>query len=61
MTDNPFGQRTETTSPYLAVIGAAIVLGFAVFAFSFWPDSDTLRTDATGTQGPSTASGSRAK
>ena len=49
MTDTrPTGQRTETTSPYLAIVGAIVVIGFAVFAFSFWPDSDTLRTDATG-------------
>ena len=57
------GQRTETTSPYLAIVGAIVIIGFAVFAFSFWPDSDTLRTDATANgpknqQGTSTASGS---
>jgi len=45
----PIGQLTETTSPYLAIIGAIIVTGFAIFAFAFWPNSDTLRTDATGT------------
>ena len=45
----PPGQRTETTSPYLAIVGAIVIIGFAVFAFSFWPDSDTLRTDATAT------------
>jgi hypothetical protein len=63
MTDKPFGQRSETTSPYLAIIGAAVVIGFVIFAFSFWPDSNTLRTDATGNiprnqQGTSTAPGS---
>ena len=59
----PIGQLTETTSPYLAIIGAIIVTGFAIFAFAFWPNSDTLRTDATGNipknqQGTSTAPGS---
>ena len=59
----PPGQRTETTSPYLAIVGAIVIIGFAVFAFSFWPDSDTLRTGATANvpknqQGTSTAPGS---
>jgi hypothetical protein len=59
----PFGQRTETTRPYLAVIGAIVITGLAIFAFSFWPNSDTLTTDPTGNlpqnqQGTSTAPGS---
>ena len=59
----PPGQRTETTSPYLAIVGAIVILGFGIFAFSFWPNSDTLRTDATANvpknqQGSSTAPGS---
>jgi hypothetical protein len=58
----PFGQRTETTRPYLAVIGAIVITGLAIFAFSFWPHSDTLTTDPTGNlpknqQGTSTAPG----
>jgi hypothetical protein len=43
----PFGQRTEVTSPFIAIIGAVAVLILAVVAFSFWPNSSTLRTDAT--------------
>jgi amino acid transporter len=64
MTDRtPTGQRTETTSPYLAIIGAIVIIGFGIFAFSFWPNSDTLTTDPTGNipknqQGTSTAPGS---
>jgi amino acid transporter len=59
----PPGQRTETTSPYVAIIGAIVIIGLGIFAFSFWPNSDTLRTDATANvpknqQGTSTASGS---
>jgi hypothetical protein len=59
----PFGQATEITSPFLAIIGAMIITGFAVFAFSFWPNSDSLRTDATANlpkdqQGSSMAPGS---
>jgi len=59
----PLGQRTETTSPYLAILGAMVIIGLGVFAFSFWPDSSTVRTDATANlprdqQGTSTASGS---
>jgi hypothetical protein len=57
------GQRTETTRPYLAIIGAIVILGFGIFAFSFWPNSDTLTTDPTGNipknqQGTSTVPGS---
>ncbi len=44
----PPGQRTETTSPYLAIVGAIVIIGFGIFAFSFWPHSDTLSTDPTG-------------
>ena len=59
----PPGQRTETTSPYLAIVGAIVIIGFGIFAFSFWPYSDTLSTDPTGNipknqQGTSTAPGS---
>ena len=61
--NKPFGQATETTSPFLAIIGAVIITGFAVFAFSFWPNSNSLRTDATANlpknqQGSSMAPGS---
>ena len=61
--NRPFGQATETTSPFLAIIGAIIITGFAVFAFSFWPNSESLRTDATANlpknqQGSSMAPGS---
>ena len=64
MTDRtPPGQRTETTSPYLAIVGAIVIIGFGIFAFSFWPHSSTLSTDPTGNipknqQGTSTAPGS---
>ena len=44
----PPGQRTETTSPYLAIVGAVVIIGFGIFAFSFWPYSSTLSTDPTG-------------
>ena len=59
----PPGQRTETTSPYLAIVGAIVIIGFGIFAFSFWPYTDTLSTDPTGNipknqQGTSTAPGS---
>jgi len=59
----PRSQRTETTSPYLAILGAIVIIGFGIFAFSFWPNSDTLTTDPTGNlpknqQGTSTAPGS---
>jgi amino acid transporter len=59
----PLGQHSETTSPYLAIIGAIVIIGFGIFAFSFWPNTDTLTTDPTGNlpqnqQGTSTAPGS---
>jgi hypothetical protein len=44
--DRPFGQRTEVTSPYIAVLGAVGFTLLAIAAFSFWPDTQTLRTDA---------------
>jgi hypothetical protein len=57
----PLGQRTEITSPYLAILGAMVIIGVGVFAF--WPDSSTVRTDATANlpadqKGTSTAPGS---
>lgn len=39
---------SEVTPPWLAVLGAIIITFFAIFAFSFWPNSPTLVTDATG-------------
>ena len=61
--NKPLGQASETTSPFLAIVGAIIIVGFGIFAFSFWPNSDSLRTDATANlpknqQGSSTAPGS---
>lgn len=44
--DRRFGQRTEVTSPYIAIIGAAGFAILAIAAFAFWPNTDTLRTDA---------------
>ncbi len=45
--EKPFGQRTEVTSPFIAIVGAVAIVVLAVVAFSFWPNSSTLRTDAT--------------
>jgi hypothetical protein len=41
------GQRTEVTSPLIAIIGAVAIVILAVVAFSFWPNSETLRTGPT--------------
>jgi hypothetical protein len=44
----PPGRRTEVTPTWIPVLGAIIIIGFGIFAFSFWPESPTLKTDATG-------------
>jgi hypothetical protein len=41
------GQRTEVTSPIIAVVGAIAILFFAVMAFSLWPNTQTVRTGPT--------------
>jgi hypothetical protein len=43
MAKPPIGQRTEVTHPLIVITGAAIVVLFAVLAFSNWPNSETLR------------------
>jgi hypothetical protein len=43
----PIGQRTEVTSPIIAVVGAVALLFFAVMAFSLWPNTQTVRTGPT--------------
>jgi hypothetical protein len=45
MAKRPIGQRTEVTHPIIAIAGAAIVVLFAVLAFSYWPNSATLRVN----------------
>ena len=45
--EKPFGQRTEVTSPYVAIIGAIGIVILAIAAFSHWPNSETLRTGPT--------------
>lgn len=43
----PLGQNTEVTHPLLAIVGALAIAILAVAAFSFWPDTQTLRTVPT--------------
>ena len=43
----PAGQRTEVTHPVIAIVGALAIAILAVAAFSFWPDTQTLRTGST--------------
>jgi hypothetical protein len=43
----PFGQMTEVTHPLLAIVGALAIATFAAAAFSFWPNTQTLRTEPT--------------
>jgi flagellar biosynthesis/type III secretory pathway M-ring protein FliF/YscJ len=38
------GQKTEVTNPLIAIVGALAIAIFAVVAFSFWPNTQTLRT-----------------
>ena len=45
--EKPFGQRSEVTSPYVAIIGAVAIVILAIAAISAWPDSETLRTGPT--------------
>ena len=40
----PFGQRTEVSNPLIAIVGAIAIAILAVVAFSFWPNSETVRT-----------------
>jgi hypothetical protein len=42
----PPGQRSEVTSPSLAVAGAVVAVLIGVLAFSFWPNTGTVRTNA---------------
>jgi hypothetical protein len=43
----PLGQRTEVTNPLVAIVGAVVICALAVLAFSFWPNSETVRTGPT--------------
>jgi hypothetical protein len=43
----PIGQRTEVTSPYIAIIGAVAIAVLALVAFSFWPNTETVHTGPT--------------
>jgi len=43
----PFGQRTEVSNPLIAIVGAIAIAILAVVAFSFWPNSETVRTGPT--------------
>jgi hypothetical protein len=43
----PIGQRSEVTNPLFAIVGAVAIVILAVAAFSFWPNSETMRTGPT--------------
>jgi flagellar biosynthesis/type III secretory pathway M-ring protein FliF/YscJ len=43
----PIGQRTEVTNPLIAIVGAIAAIVLAVAAFSFWPNTETVRTAPT--------------
>ena len=41
------GQRTEVTNPVIAIVGVLAILVLAILAFSFWPNTETVRTAPT--------------
>ena len=43
----PVGQRTEVTSPIIAIVGAIAILFLAIMAFTVWPNTETVRTAPT--------------
>ena len=43
----PVGQRTEVTSPIIAIVGAIALLFLAIMAFSLWPNTETVQTGPT--------------
>jgi hypothetical protein len=59
MAKPPFGQRTEVTHPLIAIVGAVVVVMFAVLAFYNWPNSETLRINPIA-NAPTDQSGERA-
>jgi hypothetical protein len=61
----PIGQRSEVTNPLFAIVGAMAIIAVAIVALSFWPNTQTLRTEPTANlpdqqKGTAHAPGSRA-
>ena len=48
----PPGQRSEVTSPTIAIAGAAVIVALGILVFSFWPESSSLKTDGIGKASP---------